>query len=655
MLRMQLSRDPYSSETLIQAAEHHFSSHSTSNNGIPVNSVFRFEVNDSYAKSHEINPKTNPVNSLQPQKQAETHFSAFSPTFQIPVNSKTTSTDQKRLITQSKPTQNPLKMEKTSPTNNKITSNNAQQTQKTSENSQKAADQKSTVPARISSPKYSPPPVKQGQKIIFNSQIKQTTTGNIALAAATPATHSFCPVSISQNKNSRSNSTTEVNSAVFPDAPAAATLYDVVSTANACDYKVTACGAVGKAAKQNTDFTPLEKPPTYSAAKVIPSLSFYSSLFPKSKESRTTPQQSNQNILHESTLEKSLKPNDNISLSVQDTRSIITLDNSPQNVTQDFTALNTILPHPSALEMSQTTPKASKSLDDLPSSQFYEQQPIFHAAKIKDSIHEIPNRPKKQRNIIKATEPDAISDLTKFFYFTTEKETASIVNRTCKAPFNSIPSIQYHNYKVHSSPTDDKTEPSLTDNTSVLAKSTVYAPTTHQTKNSVQEIKSSSRNQHQPKTKEPTSSRFNKGYKAYPDLHNNMHYVRKNASQQTNTKIILRKPSAALQMEPPNETPIQDEITPTNFPALPSQKNVSKHQSRDSSHQHAPSQINVSSKNKQKIPTSRAEQDEVEISPNSAKNSRNQIIESYANLTQSLDERFETLLAAIKSRNNLSK
>ena len=57
MLRMQLSRDPYSSETLIQAAEHHFSSHSTSNNGAPVNQVFRFKVNDSPAKYHEINPK----------------------------------------------------------------------------------------------------------------------------------------------------------------------------------------------------------------------------------------------------------------------------------------------------------------------------------------------------------------------------------------------------------------------------------------------------------------------------------------------------------------------------------------------------------------------------------------------------------------------
>ena len=79
-------------------------------------------------------------------------------------------------------------------------------------------------------------------------------------------------------------------------------------------------------------FTPLEKPPTYSAVKVIPSLSFYSSLFPKSKESRTTPQQSNQNILHKSTLEKSSKPNNNISLSAQDTPSVIALDNSPQKV-----------------------------------------------------------------------------------------------------------------------------------------------------------------------------------------------------------------------------------------------------------------------------------------------------------------------------------
>ena len=206
---------------------------------------------------------------------------------------------------------------------------------------------------------------------------------------------------------------------------------------------------------------------------------------------------------------------------------------------QDFTPLQAILPHSSALEPCLTIPLAPKSIDDLAISQFYEQQPIFHAAKIKDSMNENPNRPKKQRNIIKATEPEAISDFTKFFYLTTEKETAFMVNRTCKASFNSIPSIRYLNYKVHPSPTDDKTELSLTDNTSVLAKSTVYAQTTHQSKNTVQEIKSSSQNQHQPKTKEPTSSRYNKSYnKAYLNLHNKMHYVKKNASQQTNTKIV---------------------------------------------------------------------------------------------------------------------
>ena len=109
-------------------------------------------------------------------------------------------------------------------------------------------------------------------------------------------------------------------------------------------------------------------------------------------------------------------------------------------------------------------------------AQFYEEQPIFHAAKIKDSMNENPNRPKKQRNIIKATEPDAIFDFTKFFYLTTEKETAFIVNRTCKASFNSIPSIRYPNYKVHPSLMDNKIELSHTVNTSVFAKSTVYVP-----------------------------------------------------------------------------------------------------------------------------------------------------------------------------------
>ena len=53
-------------------------------------------------------------------------------------------------------------------------------------------------------------------------------------------------------------------------------------------------------------------------------------------------------------------------------------------------------------------------------------------------------------------------------------------------------------------------------------------------------------------------------------------------------------------------------------------------------------------------PTSKAKQDEVEISSNSANKSRNQN-ESVANFVQLLDERFEILLAAIKSRNNPSK
>jgi hypothetical protein len=150
-----------------------------------------------------------------------------------------------------------------------------------------------------------------------------------------------------------------------------------------------------------------------------------------------------------------------------------------------------------------------------------------------------------------------------------------MVNRTCKASFNSIPSLCYLNYKVHPSPTDDKTELSLTDNTSVLAKLTVYAQTTHQTKNTVQEIKSSSQNQHQPKTKEPTSSKYSKSYnKAYLNPHNKMHYVKKNASQQTNTKIVLQSPSEPQKVL--HSSQFHEEITPTNFPTLPSQTIVSE-------------------------------------------------------------------------------
>ena len=53
-----------------------------------------------------------------------------------------------------------------------------------------------------------------------------------------------------------------------------------------------------------------------------------------------------------------------------------------------------------------------------------------------------------------------------------------------------------------------------------------------------------------------------------------MHYVKKNASQQTNTKIVLQPPSEPQKVLQSSQ--FHEEITPTNFPTLPSQTIVSE-------------------------------------------------------------------------------
>ena len=65
------------------------------------------------------------------------------------------------------------------------------------------------------------------------------------MASATTLQKFSSPILASQNQNFQANLTTEVVFAALPAAPAAGILYDVVSTANASDCKVSACGNTG--------------------------------------------------------------------------------------------------------------------------------------------------------------------------------------------------------------------------------------------------------------------------------------------------------------------------------------------------------------------------------------------------------------------------
>ena len=140
-------------------------------------------------------------------------------------------------------------MGRNSPPINLTCPTNAQKSLKTSEINQKTAQQFQDLPPRNFASNQLPPPVKHTQKSRFYSQIKQTTSGNLTLATATPTIHSFSPVFTSKNQNSLVNSTTEVNSVGSPAAPASQTLYDVVSNPNVRDDKVSARRGIGNAPK----------------------------------------------------------------------------------------------------------------------------------------------------------------------------------------------------------------------------------------------------------------------------------------------------------------------------------------------------------------------------------------------------------------------
>ena len=232
------------------ASTQQFSTNSISGIGTPVPQLFRFNANEPYTETHEKKSTTNFPMLFQPQNKADPHFTAFSPMFQQPANQNCLSPEIKSASPTTKPHQIPSKKDIVTPQNRNTAPRNAQQTPKTSENSQKAADQKSPLPPRVIAPNQLPPPVNQPQKAQFQPQIKQPTRANLILATSLTPLQRSSPGFTSRNPNSPHNSLEEINFAAFPAAPAPAFLYDVVSIANVRDYKDTVCGATGNAANR---------------------------------------------------------------------------------------------------------------------------------------------------------------------------------------------------------------------------------------------------------------------------------------------------------------------------------------------------------------------------------------------------------------------
>ena len=296
-------------------------------------------------------------------------------------------------------------MDRNSPPINLTCPTNAQKSLKTSEINQKTAQQFQDLPPRNFASNQLPPPVKHTQKSRFYSQIKQTTSGNLTLATATPTINSFSPVFTSKNQNSLVNSVTEVNSAGSPAAPASQTLYDVVSDANVRDDQVSARGGIGNAPERISHSTQSLADSTFSARSDYTQDNYCpASLNP---------------LLHTPKTPSSVQLevpdiNDTLLIEIPKLSNMGGLASPPKLPTdtfpaknrpclahnpffQDFTPLQTVISHSSALKPCLTNPKVSKSLKDLIISQKNELKTAQITAILKDSMQ---LKPKSQKKII---------------------------------------------------------------------------------------------------------------------------------------------------------------------------------------------------------------------------------------------------------------
>ena len=157
MDKTQIPSFPVSTENPNSTSDCQFLGYSASQSGPSGNTVFRFKVHDSPTESHEINPNNNNTNSTQPRKQAEAHFSAFSPMFQKPIKSDLIDTAQKQSTTHLNPVQNASKRAINVPKSNHFPPSSAQQQLKSSDSSKKAAHQNEGLPPLLPASNQVPP------------------------------------------------------------------------------------------------------------------------------------------------------------------------------------------------------------------------------------------------------------------------------------------------------------------------------------------------------------------------------------------------------------------------------------------------------------------------------------------------------------------
>ena len=105
---------------------------------------------------------------------------------------------------------------------------------------------------------------------------------------------------------------------------------------------------------------------------------------------------------------------------------------------QNFSASDLLIPYPSALEPTRTTPKVLKSLEDLTISQVKEQQAKDISATIKVTALE----DKLNKKGINIAPVATVFDFTKFVHYKSEKERSTYA-QVHQAFSNRIPSIRY--------------------------------------------------------------------------------------------------------------------------------------------------------------------------------------------------------------------
>ena len=169
--------------------------------------------------------------------------------------------------------------------------------------------------------------------------------------------------------------------------------------------------------------------------------------------------------------------------------------------------------------------------------------------------------------------------------------------------FTSIPSIRFLSYEKHPPPINDFSQldslnrngqPTTNPTTQAISqfqRSAPFSESTHKksyehpiTSTEIkkpeplfQKIFPDHSNQKQAPTKPFATSRYNKqNNKSSRYNHTNSHYVKKNFAQQPSSKIEIR--STPTPPKATQNSAFQEEMTPSNFPTLPSQKTASEHQ-----------------------------------------------------------------------------